>query len=157
MSSPKFHIGLRLVLVILLPASAVSAASSTLDDAFALQRQSKLKEARDLFRTIARNSRSSGDKENSAKALSAAGKISVSIGDYSGAISDAQQAIELREGLRKDQELAADYNTLGRANQYLGNYGTALDNYQAALSIDRALQDAAGEVSRLNNIGQSKG
>lgn len=134
-------------------ASAVSAASSTFDDAFALQRQGKLKEARDLFRTIATKSRSSGDKENSARALSAAGKISVSLGDYSGAVSDAQQAIELREGLKKDQELATDYNTLGRANQYLGNYGVALDSYQAALRIDRALQDAAAEVSRLNNIG----
>lgn len=153
MRSSRSHLGLRLVLVVPLLASAVSAASSTLDDAFALQRQGRLKEARDLFRTIATNSRSSGDKENSAKALSAAGKISVSIGDYSGAISDAQQAIELREGSKKDQELATDYNTLGRANQYLGNYGAALDNYQAALRIDRVLQDTAGEISRLNNIG----
>ena len=153
MSSSRSHLGLRLVLVVPLLVPVVSAASSTLDDAFALQRQGKLKEARDLFRTIAANSGSSGDKENSVKALSAAGKISVSLGDYSGAISDAQQAIELREGSKKDQELAADYNTLGRANQYLGNYGAALDNYQAALKIDRVVQDAAGEVSRLNNIG----
>jgi len=76
---------------------------------------------------------------HSAKALSAAGNISVSLGDYSGAISDAQQAIELRQGSKKDEELATDYNTLGRANQYLGNYTAALNNYQTALGIDRAV------------------
>jgi tetratricopeptide (TPR) repeat protein len=140
-------------LAIPLLASAVSAASSSIEDAFALQHQGKLKEARDLFRAIATNSRASGDKENSAKALSAAGNISVSLGDYSGAISDAQQAIELRQGSKKDEELATDYNTLGRANQYLGNYPAALDNYQTALGIDRAVGGAAGEITRLNNIG----
>lgn len=145
--------GLRLALVITLLVPTVLAASPTLKDAFALQRQGKLREARNLFRTIATDSRSSGDKETSAKALSAAGEISVSIGDYSGAVSDAKQAIELREGSKKNRELATDYNTLGQANQYLGNYGAALDSYQAALKIDRVLQDDAGEVSRLNNIG----
>jgi len=40
-------------LAIPLLAIAVSAASASLDDAFALLRQSKLKEARDLFRTVA--------------------------------------------------------------------------------------------------------
>jgi len=85
--------------------------------------------------------------------LSAAGTISVSLGDYSGAVSDAQQAIELWQGLQKDEKLATDYNTLGRANQYLGNYIAALDSYQTALGIDRAVRDAPGEITRLNNIG----
>jgi len=55
--------------------------------------------------------------------------ISVSLGDYSGAINDAQQAIDLREGSAEDKDLATDYNTLGRANQYLGYYRAALGNY----------------------------
>lgn len=151
MRSPRSHRGLWLILAIPLLASAVSA--SSLDDAFALQRQGKLKEARDLFRTVAAHSSSSGDQENSAKALSAAAKISISLGDYADAISDAQQAIKLRRAIRKEKELGGDFNTIGRANQYLGNYAAALESYQAALAADRAAGDEAGEITLLNNIG----
>ena len=153
MRSPRFPRRLWFILAIPLLVSAVSAASSTLDDAFALQRQGKLKEARDLFRAIATNSRSPGDQENSAIALSAAAKISISLGDYADAISGAKQAITFRRAMRKEKELGGDFNTIGRANQYLGNYPAALESYQAALAADRAAGDEAGEITVLNNIG----
>jgi len=146
------HKGLWLVLAIPLFALAVSAASSSLDDAFALLREGKLKEARDLFHAVAARSSSSGDQENSAIALTAAAKISVSLGNYADAISDAQQAIKLRRTMRKEKEVGGDFNTIGRANQYLGNYAAALESYQAALAADRAAGDEAGEITLLNNI-----
>ena len=139
-------------MVILLSASAVVEATS-LEDAFALQKKGRLKEARDLFRVAAAEFRTSGDQRSAARALSSAGKISVSLGDYPGAIAEAEQAVKLRRTLKESSELGADFNTLGRANQYLGNYPAALENYQNALKVDRTERDAAGEVTLLNNIG----
>src|SRR5262249_25036315 len=44
-------------------------------------------------------------------------------------------------------------NTLALANQNLGNYGAALDYLNQALLADRVADDAEGEITRLDNIG----
>jgi len=129
------------------------AKASTLDDAVALQQKGKLKEARELFRSVAADFRSAGDRQNLATALSEAGKISISLGEYADAIKYTSESVELRKTFKDSTGLGADFNALGRANQYLGNYPLALENYENALKIDRSAGDVGGEITRLNNIG----
>jgi tetratricopeptide (TPR) repeat protein len=115
------------------------AKASTLDDAVALQQKGKLKKARELFRSAAADFRSTGDRQNLATALSEAGKISISLGDYADAIKYASEAVELRKTFKDSTGLGADFNALGWANQYLGDYPLALENYENALKeFDRA-------------------
>jgi CHAT domain-containing protein/tetratricopeptide (TPR) repeat protein len=134
-------------------AVSASVGASKLDDAQTLQEKGKLKEARELFRTAAAEFHASGDQQNEAYALSAAGTISISLGDSAGAITDAEQAIQLRQVLKTNRGLGVDYNTLGLAHKDLGDYPAALENYQDALKADRADKNGAGEVRALNNIG----
>ena len=138
--------------VVALAASA-AAAKPPLEEALALEHQGKLKEARDLYHSAAEEFRASGDQRRLAAALSMAGNASVSLGDYTAAISDAEQAIKLRQALHDSAGLAFDFNNIGRADQFLGNYAAALENYQEALKFDRTAGNAAGEITRLNNIG----
>jgi len=124
-----------------------------LEEAQVLQQQGKLKEAQSHFHAAAEAFRISGDQKNLATALSAAGDISVSLGDYQDAIRDAEQAVKLRQHFHDDEGLAVDFNTIGLANQYLGNYPAAIENYEDALKINRTLGNVVGQVGRLNNIG----
>lgn len=141
-----------LCLIALTVMAAAAIVESPLDEASALQQQGKLKEARDRYHAAAEEFRTTGDQQNLAVALSAAGGISISLGDYGGAINDVERAVQLRRALH-DNDLANDLNTLGRAYQYLGNYAAALDHYEQALKSDRSQGDLSGEVTRLNNIG----
>src|SRR5215471_17001874 len=102
---------------------AATAGASRFDDAAALQRQGKQKEARDVLRDAAAEFRASGDARNQARALGLAGEISLALGDTAAAISEAQAAIDLGGGEPED------YNTLGHAQQDLGNYAAALAHY----------------------------
>src|SRR6266481_7001340 len=140
-----------LILTLCLAMSA-SVGASKLDDAAALQQSGKLREARDLYRTAAAEARVSGDQQNAITALSAAENISVSLGDYPGAISDAEQAIQLRRAVKMNSGFGFDFNTLGLAQKNLGNYPAALENYQEALRADRAEGDGAGEITRLREV-----
>ena len=143
----------RSICVVILTAAFLSASSSRLEDALALQRQGKSKEAGELLRVAASDFRAAGDRGKQAKALSMASRILVALGDYRAAISDAGAAAEIRRSLRDDIAMGEDLNTLGLANLYLGNYATALSNYQQALKLDVAHDNAEGEITRENNIG----
>jgi tetratricopeptide (TPR) repeat protein len=143
----------RLALLLMALAASAAPAKPLLDQAFSLQQQGKLKEARDLFHVAADQYRASGDQPNLAFALSSASGISVLLGDYAGAITDADQAVKLRKALNDNAGLGADFNTLGRAYQYLGNYLAALERYQEALSVDRQQGDLVGQVTMLNSVG----
>jgi tetratricopeptide (TPR) repeat protein len=134
-------------------AAALPVGASGFEDALGLQRQGKSKEARSLLRSAASDFRASGDRGNQAKALSLASQISVSLGDYRAAISDAEAAAEIRRSLKDDIGIGEDLNTLGLANLYLGNFTIALSDYQQALKLDRARGNAEGEIVRENNIG----
>ena len=105
------------------------------------------------FHAAADELRTAGDQHNLAAALSAAGNISISLGDYKAAISDVEQAITLRQALHENSDLGTDLNNIGRAYYSLGDYPKALEHYQEALKVDRRQGDLAGEVTRLNNIG----
>jgi tetratricopeptide (TPR) repeat protein len=146
------HPALRLAMLLATFAGSASSGTSPLDDALALEQQGKLQEARTLYHVAAEQFRASGDQARLAAALSLAGNISVSLGDYTGAINDVEQAIKLRQAMH-DNTQGFDFNNLGRAYQYLGNYPAALQNYQEALKFDRMQGNAAGEITRLNNIG----
>jgi tetratricopeptide (TPR) repeat protein len=144
---------LRLALLVMALTASAAAAKSPLDQAFTLQQQGKLKEARNLYHAAADQYRASGDQRNLAKALSSAGDISISLGEYDGAIADVEQAVKLRQALHENVELGTDLNTIGLAYEYLGNYPAALEHYQEALKFDRMQADSLGEIKRLNNIG----
>jgi tetratricopeptide (TPR) repeat protein len=82
-----------------------------LQAAMALEKQGKLKEARDLYRSAAKEFRATGDQRGLTEALSEAGYISVSLGDYADATSNAEEAIRLRRSLRDNSKLGNDLNT----------------------------------------------
>ena len=134
-------------------AALLSAGASGIEDALDLQRQGNLQQARELLRKTALEFHSSADRRNEARALSLAGQISLSMGDYRAAISEANSAAEIRQSLNDSAGTAEDLNTLGLANLYLGNYSAALSRYQEALKLDLARGNAEGEIARHNNIG----
>lgn len=139
-----------LLITFLVPANG---ADSSLQTAVSLEKEGKLKQALDLYRSAAEQFRASGDQHNLAVALSAAGYVSVSLGDYAEAIREAEEAVKLRQALHENAKMGTDFNTIGLAYLYQGNYAAALENYQNALKFDQMQGDAAGQVTRLNNIG----
>jgi tetratricopeptide (TPR) repeat protein len=143
---------LRLVLALTLLAAALLAMSSPFEDALRLQRQGKLEQARGLLRAAASGFRAVADRGNQAKALSLASRISLSLGDYRAAVSDARAASEIRLSVKGDAGIADDFNTLGLANLYLGDFTAALSYYERALKFDLARGNTEGEVARQNNI-----
>src|SRR5215471_14808233 len=134
---------------------AVSLSGSTFrfEDAQALQQQGKLKEARELLKAAASEFLASGDQKSQARALSLASRLSLSLGEYRLAISDAESAAAIKRGLKDDVAIGEDLNTLGSANLYLGNYHAALSNFQQALDVALAHGDKEGAITRQNNIG----
>lgn len=142
-----------LVVSSLIALVAPASGADPLQAAMELEKQGKLKEARNLYHSAAAEFRSAGDQHSLAAALSAAGYVSVSLGDYAEAITEAEQAVKLRQALHENAKLGTDLNTIGLAYQYQGRYDAALEHYQEALKSDQVQGDAAGQVTRLNNIG----
>ena len=82
-----------------------------------------------------------------------AAQISLSLGEYRAAISDADSAAALRQGMKDDAGIANDYKTVGLGHLYLGNYAPALSNFERALKVDLARRNGDGEIACQNNIG----
>jgi tetratricopeptide (TPR) repeat protein len=143
---------IRIAAVALL-ATSVLTAQSHLDSGIDLQRSGKLREADREFRTAITQLSTSGGGPNLLKALSLEGWVSVSLGNYSDAIQQATQAVELCRALQDESRLRDALNTLALANQHLGKYDAALYNFKLAMSADQVVGDAEGEITRLNNIG----
>ena len=127
--------------------------ASRLSEALDLEEKGKFPEARNLIRAAIDESRATRDSANLARALSASARISVSLGEFRGAIESAAESIAIQTRLHQDAALSEDYNTLGLANLYLGNYDAALANYRKALELDQRHQNAELEIVRENNIG----
>ncbi len=138
---------------VILACTRLLCAASDIDAAVELQRQGKLEEAHDLLISAASRYRSPNDRVNLVRALGIAADISVSLGRYDAAIAETSEAIKIRIALGNSAKLGDDYNTLGLAHQYRGDYPQALANYAKALAADRANGDREGEVTLLNNIG----
>jgi tetratricopeptide (TPR) repeat protein len=147
----------RVPLVVALAMWFVAAASlegsSKIDEARELQRQGKLAAAHDLLSAASSEYRASGDRANLARAAGIAADISISLGRYEDAVHEAAEVLKLHMDSGDQARIGDDYNTLGLAHQYQGNYSAALDDYRKALAADRAHGDAEGEITRLNNIG----
>jgi tetratricopeptide (TPR) repeat protein len=141
----------RLVWAILVCGATVYA--SDIDAAIDLQHQGKLDAAHDLLMAAAGGFRASHDRASLVRATGIAADISIALGHYDVAIAEAKEAIEIRIALGDRAKLGDDYNTLGLAYQYKGEYAPALDAYRNALEADRAHGDREGEITRLNNIG----
>jgi tetratricopeptide (TPR) repeat protein len=58
------------------------------------------------------------------------GHVSVSLGDYTGAVKAAEEAVKFRRALHENGKMGTDLNTIGLAYQYQGNYAAALEHYQ---------------------------
>src|SRR5205809_30014 len=121
--------------VILFLGACVSVRASRLSDALDLESKGKLMESRALLETAIDESRRTRDDVTLARALSASSRISVSLGDYRAAIQHADEAVVVRGKLKHEAAVSEDYNTLGLANLYLGEYAAALSNYKRALEI----------------------
>jgi len=134
-------------------AASLSGSTSRFEDAQVLVRQGKLREARELLQAAASDFRASADQRSRAKALGLASRLSLSLGEYRAAISDAEGAAGIRSSFKDDIAVGEDLNTLCSANLYLGNYGTALSNFQQALDVALSHGDAEGAITRQNNIG----
>ena len=134
-------------------ALTVPADVGRLDQALELQQKGRLTEARDILRTAIPALRTSADRPNLARALDAAGEISISLGDYDAAVKQANEAVDLHRLMKDQAHLADDLTTLGLAQLYLGNYHAAITAYRQALDIDRLRGSTEGEVTLLNNIG----
>lgn len=148
----KSRTALRCLAAVLL-IGAHPANSSNFSNALDLEAKGRFAEAKDLLLVAIDGSRASGDSAGLARALSAMARISVSLGDYKGAIQSAGEAIAIKVRLKIEAGLSENYNTLGLANVYLGNYDAALSNYQRALDLDRRGQNVESEIVRENNIG----
>jgi CHAT domain-containing protein len=153
MLSARASMSLKLIVLAVAMAASLVAQTSLLDQAQSLEHAGKLKEARGQYRAAADGFRVSGGQHNFAAALSSAAWISIEVGDYQGAIRDSEQAIQARQALHEDAGLGADFNIMGLAYYYQGNYAKALELYQQALASDRKAGDLEGEIKRLNNIG----
>jgi tetratricopeptide (TPR) repeat protein len=143
----------RFVCIPLVLAASLSGSTFRFEDARLLLQQGKVKEARELLKAAASEFSASGDQKSRARALSMASRLSLSLGEYRAAISDAETAAAIRRGLKDDIAAGEDLNTLGSANLYLGNYGAALSAFQKALDAALAHGDAEAAITRQNNIG----
>ena len=143
---------LRYLAAVLLVA-AKPANASRLSEALDLEAKGRLAQSRNLLRAAIEESRGSGDPAALARAFSALARVSVSLGDYRGAIQSADEAVAIQKRLQRDTALSEDYNTLGLASLYLGNYDAALANYQKALDLDEKHGNLEAEIVRENNIG----
>src|SRR5215472_8249704 len=77
-------------------AASLAAAESHLDSGIELQRSGKLKEADRELRAAITELSAAGDSSNRLRALSVESWISVSLGNYSDAILQATEAVQLR-------------------------------------------------------------
>ena len=127
--------------------------ASDINAAVVLEHAGKLDAAHEMLTGIAAHSRTTNDSKNLARALGIAADISVSLGHYDAAIGEATESVRVRISTHNSSRLGDDYNTLGLAHQYKGDYPAALEAYAHALSADRDAHDAEGEITRLNNIG----
>jgi tetratricopeptide (TPR) repeat protein len=144
---------LRIAVFFVVIASIGSAENSRLQQALELQKKGKPNEAAELFNAAIPDLRASGNDADLVRALSALAWISVSRGDQAKAIEQGTEAVALRRKLKDAKHLGDDLNTIAVAHQNQADYRSALDLYRQALIADRAVGDAEGEISRLNNIG----
>lgn len=123
---------IRSALVLFLLITLLAPASDAIQRcrrAMALEKQGKLKEARDLYHKSTEEFRTASDQHNLAKALSGAGYVSDPLGDYAQAIEDAGEAIKLRRALHERATVGTDLKHAWLAYQYQGNYAEALQHY----------------------------
>src|SRR5215472_9546504 len=125
--------GLIRIVVVALIAASVLTGQSHLESGIDLERSGRAREADRELRTAITEMSASGGGPNLLKALSLEGWVSVSLGNYSDAILQATQAVELRSALHDEKGLGDDLNTLALANQNLGKYDIALHNFDLAL------------------------
>ncbi len=90
-----------------------------------------------------------------ASALADLGVVLENATDYDNALNRFMAAASLSEKLGKDELLARQFENIGRINDLrLSRYAMAIKNYKNALEIYQNLEDAAGAIRSLINIGR---
>lgn len=128
-------------------------AASHFEQGIAFQEAGKLDDADRELRSAIVELRGSRDRVNLGKALSIESWVCVSLGKNADGFAMAVEAAQLHRVLNDQRHLADDLNTAALAKQNLGEYSAALEYFQQALRVDRGNNDAEGEITRLDNIG----
>jgi tetratricopeptide (TPR) repeat protein len=124
-----------------------------LDRALELQRQGHAQQALTIFEREIPSLRANADQTRLAQALAAAAEACLASGKYQPASEYSKEALRLHQALRDASAQARDWNALGLADMYLGNYAESLPEFGQALTLDRRTADREGEIARLNNLG----
>lgn len=76
------------------------------------------------------------------------------LGDPTLALGHYQQVLSIWQRIGSDR-LASAYNNIGELNYGFGDTQAALENYERALALHSARNNAAGRATTLNNIGMA--
>ncbi|HEV2472690.1 MAG TPA: tetratricopeptide repeat protein [Chthonomonadales bacterium] len=88
-----------------------------------------------------------------AKALSGAGNLACTQGDYDVARARHLESLEIQTELGDRHGMAHALNNLGSVAYDVGDYAAARAHYQGGLEIRRAMGDRHGVAQSLNNLG----
>jgi non-specific serine/threonine protein kinase len=104
-----------------------------------------------LEETLKRGDRASAASR--ATALTGAGTLAWTRGDYAHATAPHEKCLVLRRALGDRSGIAHALGTLGNVAHSQGDYGRATTIYEECLAIRRALGDRQGIASALGNLG----
>lgn len=136
-----------------MPARAIDSDSGRLQQAIELHKTGALKKSRQSFTTLISRFRAAHDNANLARALVESSEVSIDLGEYGRAQSEALEALRLYQPLGNDGGQAQAWNVMGLSDFYRGNYGAAIRNYLQALLRDRRSRNSEAEVIHLYNLG----
>jgi CHAT domain-containing protein/Tfp pilus assembly protein PilF len=136
----------------LLPGAGVLLASSELDEARALHREGRLREALEAY-AVAVAVISETDLSDIAAARNNACVIRIGFAEYEQALAECSEAVRLRRELDDQRRLARALNNLGIIQQNLGDFDAATMAFGEALQINRSLDEFESQVINLSNLG----
>ena len=137
---------------ILLYGAGALLASSELDQARALHREGRLREALEAY-AVAIAVIGETDPSSIAAARNNACVIRIGFAEYEEALAECSESVRLRRELDDDRRLSRALNNLGIIQQNLGQFAAANIAFEEALRINRTLDDPESQVINLSNLG----
>jgi signal transduction histidine kinase/CheY-like chemotaxis protein len=89
-----------------------------------------------------------------ADAINNRGYLKDNQGDYTGALIEYFEALEIREGIDYKKGIASSYNNIGTIFQKQKDLNRALDYYQKSFAIRKEEDDKIGMAKLLSHIGE---
>ncbi len=127
-------------------------ASSELDEARALHREGRLREALAAY-AVAIAVIGETDPSEIAAARNNACVIRIGFAEYEQALEECSEAVRLRRQLDDPRRLARALNNLGIIQQNLGEFDAASQAFLEALQINSSRDDPESQVINLSNLG----